>query len=110
MEGCTVKGITIFIFLCLISGALWAGDEDINPSIYQQFDPETGYLVKADPQAVGQHAVAPTQGKNVGTSELELVPSESAENAWGPSNYLMIGGIAVISLLAVVFVLKRQRL
>jgi hypothetical protein len=119
------------MILFLITEAMWAGDEDINPNIYQQFDPVTGFLVDVDPQNAGQHPknagqqiVASSQEKNVSTSApdlasseatennsgLELASSEAAENNFGFSLYLMIGSMAVISFLAVIFFLKRRQM
>lgn len=107
--------IITFMVLCLITEAMWAGDEDINPNIYQQFDPVTGFLVDVDPQNAGQHpknagqdTVASSQEKNVSTSGPDLASTEAAENNSGLRLYLMIGGMTVISLLAVIFVLKRR--
>ena len=37
------------VLLCSQAPVINAGDEDLSPSPYQQFDPETGYMIKVTP-------------------------------------------------------------
>ena len=39
----------IGVLLLALSSTLNAGDEDMSPSAYHVFDPETGYMVTVDP-------------------------------------------------------------
>ncbi|MEX2497119.1 MAG: hypothetical protein WD448_13570 [Woeseia sp.] len=38
----------------------FAGDEDISPSAYQIFDPETGYMIPVEPQTNPQQGHGPS--------------------------------------------------
>ncbi len=37
------------LVLTLCTATLYAGDEDMSPSAYHVFDPETGYMITVDP-------------------------------------------------------------
>ena len=38
----------------LLASSVHAGDEDMSPSAYHVFDPETGYMITVDPMAEEQ--------------------------------------------------------
>jgi hypothetical protein len=49
----------ITILLCLLSlSDVQAGDEDMNPTAYMQFDPVTGYMIPIENPPASQHAPA----------------------------------------------------
>lgn len=43
------RNILLSLVLTFWTTALYAGDEDMSPSAYHVFDPETGYMVTVDP-------------------------------------------------------------
>lgn len=43
------KNILLSLVLMFAAGSLYAGDEDMSPSAYHVFDPETGFMVTVDP-------------------------------------------------------------
>lgn len=46
--------VSLTSFCCLT--LVMAGDEDMNPSVYQKFDPETGFMVPVNVNPTGQHS------------------------------------------------------
>ena len=42
------------LLVLLFASPLYAGDEDMSPSAYHVFDPETGYMITVDPMAEEQ--------------------------------------------------------
>ena len=87
------------LLLCGLAGAAHAGDEDMNPSIYQRFDPETGYMVPVDPPP--QHnAPAKADAQEAGKPPAPATPGPAAEQTQSPAFWvagiaglLIIGGI-----------------
>ena len=81
----------------LLASTGHAGDEDMSPSAYHVFDPETGYMVTVDPMAEEQpepiaEDVAPTE------DAAALVRDEPAAPVpWGywVSLIVAIGGLIV---------------
>ncbi len=63
----------------LITSRLYAGDEDISPSVYQQFDPVTGYMITVEPPPAAQQNHAPAA---VAADVASTPPDDQAE---GPS-------------------------
>ena len=45
----------IYLVLLLPYSEVHAGDEDMNPTAYQRFDPITGYMVPIDSSVTQQH-------------------------------------------------------
>ncbi len=43
------RGGLLLLILILGTLAAYAGDEDMSPSAYHVFDPETGYMITVDP-------------------------------------------------------------
>jgi len=72
-----------YILLPLLLGlatTLNAGDEDMSPSAYHVFDPETGYMITVDPMDEEQQVSAATDG----------VPPEVAPTVPGTWQYWMV--------------------
>ena len=63
----------------LITPKLYAGDEDMSPSVYQQFDPVTGYMITVESQPTTQqnHAPAATDASLAPTDDQAENPSRS---------------------------------
>ncbi|MFQ5982230.1 MAG: hypothetical protein ACE5KS_02535 [Woeseiaceae bacterium] len=51
--GTAVIGLMSLV-LTVWTATLYAGDEDMSPSAYHVFDPETGYMITVDPEAEEQ--------------------------------------------------------
>jgi hypothetical protein len=84
----------VLAFLFLLPGqTLLAGDEEMNPSMYQVFDPVTGYMVPADELTDPQSAAA--QHTTNQTHKMEPA-EESAQTAGVTSSapYALLAGIA----------------
>ena len=120
MEKCL---LLVLLLLAYIIGPVHAGDEDMNPTIYQQFDPETGFMIPIpapthapvtqsqtqtdtsqtvpitdnDISMTGQEQAVATSMDTIGETE-----SGSPMNEMRPSTWiimiLMITGIGVIGL------------
>lgn len=99
------------LLLCCLAGAAQAGDEDMNPSIYQRFDPETGYMVPIDPPP--QHNT-PTTKAEAGTAQKEPQRQQAVDAGRGPAEQrtrsllFWVAGAAGLLLLGAVL-LKRNR-
>lgn len=64
----------------LAAGGALAGDEDISPSAYQEFDPVTGYMITVDPEAGNG------QGKGHDNTDGQADPGQGpAEGAPSPA-------------------------
>ncbi len=59
--------------LCYVSPVV-AGDEDMNPSVYQKFDPETGFMVPVNVNPTGQH-------NKHGTTTAQTTPTATDVNS-----------------------------
>jgi len=59
--------------LCYVSPVV-AGDEDMNPSVYQKFDPETGFMVPVNANPTGQHS-------KHGTTAAQTTPTATDVNS-----------------------------
>ena len=55
-----------------------AGDEDISPNAYQEFDPVTGYMITVDPDAKKQ----PGHGTGDPAGDATPGPDADASSAW----------------------------
>jgi len=88
--------------LVLLSASVRAGDEDISPSPYQEFDPVTGYMVTIDP------AEERPQGHGPAAAETDAQqPAEQAGD--GSSVSWLHAGVAVAAIIAVTGLLRRRR-
>ena len=68
----------------LITPKLYAGDEDMSPSVYQQFDPVTGYMITVESQPATQqnHAPAVVAADTSSTSPDDQAESPSQSQYW----------------------------
>lgn len=76
-------GATLTILLAV--AGVRAGDEDISPNAYQEFDPVTGYMITVDPDAENQQDHAAADAQNAATSGHgagEPPPGNGASRAW----------------------------
>lgn len=87
---------TAALLAALLAGPLLAGDEDMSPSPYQEFDPVTGYMVTVEP-AKKQHEQA-AQGE---PEAAEAADDSTGEPAPRQNSLLFIfGGLAVVIIVA----------
>jgi hypothetical protein len=68
----------------LITPKLYAGDEDMSPSVYQQFDPVTGYMitVESPPAASQNHAPAAVAADVASTPPDDQAEDPSQSQYW----------------------------
>ncbi len=83
------KYILLPLLLAVGTTTLNAGDEDMSPSAYHVFDPETGYMITVDPMEEEQFSATATDN----------VPPEVKTTALGAWQYwiatiVVAGGIA----------------
>ena len=87
------------LVLLLSSASLQAGDEDMSPSAYQQFDPVTGYTITVDPNDPNRQGHSTTDGQSpqTDTAELSAATEENRPYTW---LYWVIVAIAGAGVLA----------
>ena len=119
--GCVrvVLGLLILIFVPICH--LQAGDEEFNPSVYQIFDPETGYFIDVEPppdaqQQTGQNHTATATN----TTSTDVPPVASAtvvtdqkvdtdQTATSTTRPLFIVAGAIILILVAGFSLRKRK-
>ena len=84
-----VSSAGLLLLVLILGVAAYAGDEDMSPSAYHVFDPETGYMITVDPL---------DEEQQVSTVSDDLLP-EVEKTAPGPWQYwiatiVVAGGIA----------------
>ena len=93
--------ITGWLFTSCLMATVYAGDEDMNPTAYQRFDPETGFMVPIQPhEAQQQNHDQTTQG----TAELPQTPDSAiqppeAEEPTGSASFwlYLLAGITILA-------------
>lgn len=86
-----------------------AGDEDMNPSLYQRFDPETGYMITID-QAPVQSNHSP-----IGTpdSKKQIIPDSSHTDEPVSiilGSFIWFTGISTLfAVIGIILYLRRNR-
>ena len=83
-----LKNLLLSLVLTFWAVALYAGDEDMSPSAYHVFDPETGYMVTVDPMDEEQQDAMPAA---VDTPEAE----STAPSDWRLLLVILSIGVAV---------------
>lgn len=86
--------------LLLIAFGAQAGDEDMSPSAYHVFDPETGYMVTVDPMAEEQPL---ENGDDAPAAAESATATDQAAPPW------LYGAGALVVLGALIGVLYRRR-
>ena len=87
---------TALLLGAVLAAQLHAGDEDMSPSPYQEFDPVTGYMVTVDPAKQQHEQAAQGDAKAGGTADApaeEPAPRRS-------SLVFVLGGLAVVVIIA----------
>lgn len=115
----TLLAVTLMISFVSVQ----AGDEDLNPSVYQDFDPVTGFVIDVvpppdDQQAAAQNHAASTPVDSVASTSatpppVASTPATSAvtpepETSSGLNPLLLTGGILVLGLVGAVAISKRK--
>jgi len=82
--------------MMLLASTAHAGDEDMSPSAYHVFDPETGYMVTVDPMAEEQ----PEQSAEEGATREDAASVQDEPAAPVPWIYwvgliVLVGGVIV---------------
>ncbi len=97
----------LLLAVLLLAGGAWAGDEDLSPNAYQEFDPVTGFMVTVDPDADEQqgHGDDVAAQAEHGDAALEEIPPE--DNWSGPSRWIYWAVVAAAAL-GVAFWLRRK--
>ena len=88
------------LLLLLTAFGAQAGDEDMSPSAYHVFDPETGYMVTVDPLAEEQPL---EDGDDASAGAESTSATDPAAPAW------LYGAGALVVLGALIGVLYRRR-
>jgi hypothetical protein len=84
------KRILLSLVLAFWAAALYAGDEDMSPSAYHVFDPETGFMMTVDPTDEEQLDAAPP---DVDAPEIE--PTAPVDWRGWIAALLIVGGIVI---------------
>lgn len=99
----TVRIALLSLTMIFVTQALFAGDEDMSPSAYHVFDPETGYMMTVDPMDEEQLDTALPAGESadVDTNGTTVLADEQAAGTtpallWA---YLIVGIIVVVGAL-----------
>ena len=89
----------IRVMLCLAVslsvGVAYAGDEDMSPNAYQQFDPVTGYMVPVDDPNASQQGHGESAADTVAGDAAEL-SGDGSVNAVQPGLWLSLLAAAVV--------------
>ena len=84
-----------------------AGDEDLSPNAYQEFDPVTGFMVPVDPDADKQQG----HGEDT-TAQVEhgdAAPDAAApQDAWSGSSRWVYWAVVIAAALGVAVWLRRK--
>ena len=107
----TLLAVTLMISFVSVQ----AGDEDLNPSVYQDFDPVTGFVIDVVPPPDDQQAAAQNHAASTSTTPppVASTPATSAvtpepETSSGLNPLLLTGGILVLGLVGAVAISKRK--
>ena len=111
------------IALMVPTVSVQAGDEDLNPSVYQEFDPVTGFVIDVvpppdDQQAAAQNHTAstpvdPAASTAATPADVASTPATQAvtpapESSSGMNPLLLAGGILVLGLIGAMALGKRK--
>jgi len=89
-------GLMLYISMSVLN----AGDEDMNPTAYQRFDPETGFMVPIQPHEAQQQTHDQSEQ---GTSSVAQTPhtTPTSELAESTNSHLfwiyLLGGISLLA-------------
>jgi hypothetical protein len=117
------------VLLCSQAPVIKAGDEDLSPSAYQLFDPETGYMVKVTPPPK-QHtpgtpagntpgvvnAVSPAVAGPADNASATLTATTPADSNISPGDtvagypaYLALLGVLVVAGIGLLIAVNHKR-
>ena len=113
------RGLAVWCLLALLPmAAARAGDEEINPSVYQIFDPETGYFIEVDPPPDAQPsansqspapAATPADPQSPAGASTAAAPEQTGPGAPGPDQKpWLIAGVALLLVLIAGFALRKK--
>jgi len=110
----TITRLSLYCVLIVLSQYLFAGDEDMNPSVYQKFDPDTGYMIPIDPPATTQSNHASTPDVNpTNTNNSVVAPKDTViDRSQDQSRHLLVPvGISTLLLITgvAVFLIRKNR-
>ncbi len=106
------------VLLCSQAAVIKAGDEDISPSPYQQFDLETGYMIKVTPppkqHTPGTPAGAPASPADNASATLTATTPVDSEISLGDTvaghpAYLALLGVLVVAGIGFLIAVNRKR-
>jgi hypothetical protein len=107
----TLLAVTLMISFVSVQ----AGDEDLNPSVYQDFDPVTGFVIDVVPPPDDQQAAAQNHAASTSATPppVASTPATSAvtpepETSSGLNPLLLTGGILVLGLVGAVAISNRK--
>ena len=94
-------GLRVLVVAALLAGGgtASAGDEDLSPNAYQEFDPVTGFMVTVDPDADAGHddeVAAQAEHGDAADAVEATADSEPASTGW---LYWVIIGVAAAGVL-----------
>lgn len=113
------RRMAVWCLLALLPlAAARAGDEEMNPSVYQIFDPETGYFIDVEPPPDAQQSTnsqqsttpAPADPQPADNAMVAAAPGQAAPvSAPAPDRRpLLIAGIAILLVLVAGFVWRKK--
>jgi hypothetical protein len=82
------KNILLSLVLTFAAVSLYAGDEDMSPSAYHVFDPETGFMMTVDPTDEEQQGAMPSEADNA-----EIEAAATVDSRLWIIAILVVGGI-----------------
>lgn len=95
--------------LLLLAPALYAGDEDMSPSAYQIFDPETGFTITVEPDPTLQDHGPGVETPSVALANTDNVAGSDSDKQSGRSKTWISIVAAAALLIAALTALKRLR-
>lgn len=83
--------LLVMLFVCRVH----AGDEDMSPSAYHVFDPETGYMVTVDPMAEEQPLAEADVATEDAAAQVQDEPAAPVPWGYWIGLIVLIGGLMV---------------
>lgn len=103
--------VAIWLLMLMQILPVMAGDEDMSPSVYQIFDPETGYMIPVDPETARQidHGLSVDPAAQGTTSADGTARSVGQTAGQFKVNSWWLGGIIALALIGGIVFLAKKR-
>lgn len=82
--------------MLLLAAGIYAGDEDMSPSAYHVFDPETGYMMTVDPMSEDQMQAAAAAASIDNVDAAAATANGNADDAVPSRPLLLIAAVLLL--------------